>query len=47
MTGEPVDEIALGGTMWHYAVGAAAGRAALEQVLTEDAYERTAAPVSC
>lgn len=43
VTGEPVDEIALGGTMWHYAVGAAAARAALEQVLTEDAYERTAA----
>jgi glutamate-1-semialdehyde 2,1-aminomutase len=41
--GEPVDEIALGGTMWSYAVGAAAARAALEHVLTEEAYERTIA----
>jgi glutamate-1-semialdehyde 2,1-aminomutase len=39
--GEPVDEIALGGTMWSYAVGAAAARAALEHVLTREAYERT------
>jgi glutamate-1-semialdehyde 2,1-aminomutase len=41
--GEPMDEIALGGTMWGYAVGAAAARAALEHVLTEEAYERTIA----
>ncbi len=43
VSGEPVDEVALGGTMWSYAVGAAAARAALEHVLTEDAYERTVA----
>lgn len=43
VSGEPVDEIALGGTMWSYAVGAAAAHAALEHVLTEDAYERTLA----
>jgi glutamate-1-semialdehyde 2,1-aminomutase len=41
VSGEPVDEIALGGTMWSYAVGAAAARAALEHVLTQEAYERT------
>ncbi len=41
VSGEPVDEIALGGTMWSYALGAAAARAALEHVLTEEAYERT------
>jgi len=43
VSGEPVDEVALGGTMWSYAVGAAGARAALEHVLTEDAYERTVA----
>jgi glutamate-1-semialdehyde 2,1-aminomutase len=43
VSGEPVDEIALGGTMWGYAVGAAAARAALEHVLIEEAYERTIA----
>ena len=43
VSGEPVDEIALGGTMWSYAVGAAAARAALEHVLTVEAYERTIA----
>jgi len=43
VSGEPVDEIALGGTMWSYAVGAAAARAALEYVLTEEAYKRTLA----
>jgi glutamate-1-semialdehyde 2,1-aminomutase len=41
VSGGPVDEIALGGTMWSYAVGTAAARAALEHVLTEEAYERT------
>ncbi len=41
VSGEPVDEIALGGTMWGYAVGAAAARAALEHVLTQEAYDRT------
>jgi glutamate-1-semialdehyde aminotransferase len=43
VSGEPVDEIALGGTMWSYALGAAAARAALTHVLTRKAYERTIA----
>jgi glutamate-1-semialdehyde 2,1-aminomutase len=43
VSGEAVDEIALGRTMWSYAVGAAAARAALEHVLTEEACERTIA----
>jgi glutamate-1-semialdehyde 2,1-aminomutase len=41
VSGEAVDEVALGGTMWGYAVGAAAARAALAEVLTEEAFQRT------
>lgn len=41
ISGEPVDEIAVGGTMWANAVSVAAARATLEHVLTKEAYERT------
>jgi glutamate-1-semialdehyde 2,1-aminomutase len=43
VAGEAVDEIALGGTMWANALTVAAARAALEHVLTEEAYARTVA----
>lgn len=43
VSGGVVDEIALGGTMWANALTIAAARAALERVLTEEAYARTRA----
>jgi glutamate-1-semialdehyde 2,1-aminomutase len=39
--GLPVAEVALGGTLFANALSMAAGRAALEEVLTEEAFERT------
>lgn len=41
MSGVRVGEVATGGTLFANALSMAAGHAALEQVLTEDAFERT------
>ena len=43
VSGAVVDEVATGGTLFANALSMAAGRAALTEVLTEDAFERTAA----
>ena len=43
VSGVVVDEVATGGTLFANALSMAAGRAALTEVLTEDAFERTAA----
>ena len=43
VAGAVVDEVATGGTLFANALSMAAGRAALLEVLTEDAFERTAA----
>ena len=43
VSGAVVDEVATGGTLFANAMSMAAGRAALLDVLTEEAFERTAA----
>jgi glutamate-1-semialdehyde 2,1-aminomutase len=43
VSGAVVDEVATGGTLFANALSMAAGRAALTEVLTEDAFDRTAA----
>jgi glutamate-1-semialdehyde aminotransferase len=43
VSGEPVDEVAVGGTTWANGISVVAARATLEHLLTPGAYERTRA----